>query len=40
MDDDYLINIIISKEYNVNDAIIFGMNGKLFGISKHFFNFT
>ncbi|CAD8106810.1 unnamed protein product [Paramecium sonneborni] len=37
---DYFINVILTKELNYNDQIVFGMNGKLYGMTRDFFEFS
>ncbi|CAD8084198.1 unnamed protein product [Paramecium sonneborni] len=39
-DNDYFINVLLTKEQNYNEQIIFGMNGKLLGMTQGFFEFT
>ncbi|CAD8096309.1 unnamed protein product [Paramecium primaurelia] len=37
---DYLINAILTKDLNYNQCIIFGMNGRLYGMTQDFFEFS
>ncbi|CAD8120890.1 unnamed protein product [Paramecium sonneborni] len=37
---DYFINTILTKDLSQNDHIVFGMNGKLYGITQNFFEFS
>ncbi|CAD8179987.1 unnamed protein product [Paramecium pentaurelia] len=39
-DNDYFINAILTKEQNYNESIIFGMNGRLYGMTQSYFEFT
>ncbi|CAD8192074.1 unnamed protein product [Paramecium octaurelia] len=39
-ENDYFINAILTKEQNYNESIIFGMNGKLYGMTQTYFEFT
>ncbi|CAK56674.1 unnamed protein product (macronuclear) [Paramecium tetraurelia] len=37
---DYLINAIITKDLNYNQCVVFGMNGRLYGMTQDFFEFS
>lgn len=35
--DDFILNLILTRELQLNDYVIFGMTGKIYGITKQFF---